>query len=163
MARYNAQFQTAAAIANNTALAWMGYTSCAARLRRCTIGVANAGAAITSFQCSVGINLASTGTPATPVNVTSNNMAPAAGTPVASTNHLISSWTTAPTLAAQSTDAYTLTFNDQLMGDLPWELLEEFWFSGPGLAASGGITFVQRSGATLPAAHYFTISVEWEE
>ena len=163
MARYNAQFQTAAAIANNTAFAWMGYTAVAARLRRCTVGIGNSGGAITSFQTQVGINLASTGTPATPTNVTSNNMAPAAGTPVTSTNKLISAWTTAPTLAAQSTDAYTITFNDQLMGDLPWELLEEFWFSGPGLAASGGITFVNRSGAALPGSHYFTISVEWEE
>jgi len=163
MARYNAQFQTAAAIANNTAFAWMGYTTCAARLRRCTLGVANAGATIVSQQTSVGINLASTGTPATPVNVTSNNMAPAAGTPVSSTNKLTSSWTTAPTLAAQTTDAYTITFNDQLLGDLPWELLEEFWFSGPGLVAAGGITFVNRSGVALPASHYFTIAVEWEE
>lgn len=163
MARYNAQWQTAAALGSGTAIAWMGYTSCAARLRRCTIGVANSGGSITSFQCQVGLQTATTGTPATPVNVTSNNMAPLAGTPVASTNKLISSWTTAPTLAAQTADAYTLTFNDQLMGDLPWELLEEFWFSGPGLTAGGGLAFINRSGAALPAAHYFTIAVEWEE
>lgn len=162
MARYNAQWQTAAAVGNNTAFAWMGYTAVAARLRRCTIGVANGAAAIVSQQCQVGLQVATTGTPATPTNVTSNNMAPAAGTPVTSTNKLISAWTTAPTLASQASDAYTLSFNDQLMGDLPWELLEEFWFSGPGLAASGGIAFVNRGGA-LPASHYFTLAVEWEE
>jgi hypothetical protein len=161
--RYNAQWQTAAALASNAALAWMGYTVVPARLRRCTIGVANSGGTITSMQCQVGLQIATTGTPATPVNVTSNNMAPFGGTPVASTNKLISAWTTAPTLGAQSADAYTITFNDQLMGDLPWELLEEFWFSGPGLAAAGGIAFINRSGAALPGSHYFTLAVEWEE
>jgi hypothetical protein len=162
MARYNAQYQTSAALANG-AFAWIGYTAVAARLRRCTVGVANSANTIVSQQCQVGINLASTGTPATPTAaMTPNPMGPAAGTPVAATNKLYSAWTTAPTPAAQSTDAYTLSFNDQLMGDLPWELLEEFWFSGPGLAAAGGITFFNRGG-TLPTNHYFTLSVEWEE
>lgn len=161
MARFNSQLTSATALANNTAFAWMGYTAVAARLRRCTVGVVNSGGAITSMQVAVGVNLASTGTPATPTNVAANKMAPAAGTPAASVNFLISAWTTPPTIAG--TDAYVIPFNDQLMGDLPWELLEEFWFSGPGLAAAGGITFINRTGAALAASHAFQISVEWEE
>src|SRR5713101_7860807 len=113
MARYNSQLQSAAAVANNTMFGWFGYVAFYARLRRVTVGVLNAGGAITSMQVAVGLNV-TTGAVATPTNTVVNNMAPGGLGPVNKV-FLVSAWTTPPTIAAQTSDAATIPFNDQLL------------------------------------------------
>lgn len=158
MARYSAQVQSSAALANNTAFAWFGYVAFYAKLRRVNVGVLNGGAAITSMQVALGLNV-TTGAAATATNATTNSYAPGTLGPVNKVS-LVSAWTTPPTLGAQSADAFTIPFNDQLMGDLPWELMEEWWLGG---STSLGIAFCNRTGAALPAGHFFQLNVEWEE
>ncbi len=158
MARYSANVQSAAAVANNTMFAWLGYTAFYAKLRRVTYGVLNSGGAITSMQVAVGLNV-TTGAAATPTNATTFSYAPGGLGPV-NKCFLVSAWTTPPTIGAQTADAFTIPSNDQLLGDLPWELMEEFFVGG---STSLGIAFVNRTGAALPAAHFFQLNVEWEE
>jgi hypothetical protein len=158
VARYGSQVQSAAALANNTAFAWFGYVAFYGRLRRVNVGVLNGGGAITSMQVGVGVNV-TTGAATTPTNAIANSLQPGGLGPVNKLS-LASAWTTPPTLGAQSADIWTIPFNDQLMGDLPYELLEEWWFGG---STSLGIAFCNRTGAALPAAHFFQLNIEWEE
>jgi hypothetical protein len=65
--------------------------------------------------------------------------------------------TTGPTLGASKMGE--ITFNTQSGYDGPWEFLEEL-ICDQGTA--NGIAFVN-IGNALPAAHLFTIDLEWEE
>jgi hypothetical protein len=65
--------------------------------------------------------------------------------------------TTGPTLNAVSMDEWT--FNTQAGLDLPWEMLEELMNA---LGTANGIA-LENVGNALPAAHLFTVGVEWEE
>jgi hypothetical protein len=158
VARYSAQIQSSAALANATAFAWFGYVAFYAKLRRVNIGVGNSGGTITSIQVSIGLNV-TTGAVVTPTNATTNAYAPGTLGPVNKVS-LVSAYATPPALGAQTADAFTISFNDQLMGDLPFELMEEWWLGG---STSLGIAFVNRTGAALPGGHYFNLNVEWEE
>jgi hypothetical protein len=158
MARYSAQVQSAAALANNTMFAFIGYVAFYAKLRRINVGVINNGATIVSQQVAVGLSV-TTGAVVTPTNATTFAYAPGGLGPVNKV-FLVSSYATPPTIGAQTADAFTIAFNDQLMGDLPWELMEELWVGG---STSLGLAFTNRSGAALPASHFFQLNVEWEE
>ena len=159
VARYNAQLVSGTALATNTAFAWLGYSATVGfRLRRVTLGVVAGTGAPTSQQVSVGFNPTNAGAISTPVNVTNYKLNRDSA---ASSCNLISGWTTPPTLGAQSTDQYTVSFNTQSGVDLPWELLEELG-NNSAPATNVGIAFVNRQNA-LPSAHAYTISVEWEE
>lgn len=157
MARYTAQLTSGAAIAGGTAFAWLGYSSTVGlRLRRVILGTIAGTTAVSSQQLQVGINITSSGSQATPTNVTNFKMG--SGFP-ASSNNLISAWVTPPTLA--SVDAVTLSFNSQSGGDWPWEEPENF---SPSSVPAGnvGFAFVNRVNA-LPASTSLTLTVEWEE
>jgi hypothetical protein len=157
MARYNGTFTSSTGLASGSVAGWLGYSTVATtvfRLRHVNAGVINAGGTIVSEQISVGINV-TTGSPATPTATALNSMD--AGCRAAG-NGIVTAWTTAPTLATN--DAWTIPGNDQLLLDQLWELLSEFRLGG---SATTGIAFVNRSGAALPAAHQFQISVEIEE
>lgn len=158
MARYTAQLTSGAALAANTPFAWVGYsTTVGLRLRRVIIGVIAGTSAVASQQLQVGINITSSGTPATPTNATvESKMNPAFA---ANANNLISAWVTAPTLAGA--DTLPLTFNSQSGGDWPWETPEDFWPSAVP-AANVGFAFVNRVNA-LPSGVSLTLGVEWEE
>jgi len=158
MARYASQLQSAAAVGNNTMFGFFGYVAFYGRLRRLNVGVLNSGGAITSMQVAVGVNVTS-GAAATPTNTTTANLQPGGLGPVNKLS-LVSTFGTPPTIGAQSADIWTIPFNDQLMGDLPYELMEEWWFGG---STSLGIAFVNRTGAALPASHFFQLNIEWEE
>lgn len=157
MARYNAQLASSAAIAADTAFAWIGYVAASTlKLRRVTLGVATTTAVVpTSQQVRVGLNV-TTGAAATATNTTANKLD---GGSAAPNNNLVSAWTTAPTLGAASADAFLVSFNTQSGADLPWELLEEWRIGG---STSLGIAFVNRAVA-LPSGHVITLAVEWEE
>jgi hypothetical protein len=157
VARYTAQLTSSAAIAGGTVFAWLGYSSTVGlRLRRVVLGTVAGTSAVASQQLQVGINITSTGTPATATNVTNYKLNPAFA---ASSNNLISAWVTPPTLA--SVDAVTLSFNSQSGGDWPWEVPEDFWPSSVP-ASNVGFAFVNRVNA-LPASTSITITTEWEE
>jgi hypothetical protein len=158
MARYSSNVQSAAAVANNTMFAWIGYVAFYAKLRRVNCGVLNSGGAITSMQVAIGLSV-TTGAVVTPTNSTVFSYAPGGLGPVNKV-FVVNAYGTAPTIGAQTADAFTIPFNDQLMGDLPFELMEEFWVGG---STSLGIAFVNRTGAALPAGHFFQLNVEWEE
>jgi hypothetical protein len=157
MARYVAQLTSSAALGAGTAFAWLGYSSSVGlRLRRVSLGTIAGTSAPSSQQLQVGINITSSGSVSTPVDVTNFKMNPAFAT---SSNNLISAWTTAPTLAGA--DAITLAFNSQSGGDWPWEVPEDFWpASSP--AAAVGFAFVNRVNA-LPSGMSLTVTTEWEE
>jgi hypothetical protein len=65
--------------------------------------------------------------------------------------------TTGPTLGANA--LHKFSFNTQSSLDIPAEFLEE-WICDQGTA--NGLAFVN-IGNALPAAHLFTLSLEWEE
>jgi len=65
--------------------------------------------------------------------------------------------TSGPTLAANAMDRFS--FNTQSALDIPSEFLEEYICD---TGTANGIAFVN-IGNALPAAHLFTIGVEWEE
>lgn len=158
MARYTAQLTSAAAISSGTAFAWLGYSSTVGlRLRRVIVGTIAGTSAPSSQQLQVGINITSSGSPASPTNVTvQSKMNPAYAS---NANNLISAWSTPPTLA--SADTVTLAFNSQSGGDFPWELPEDFWASAvPG--SNVGFAFVNRVNA-LPSGMSYTLTAEWEE
>jgi hypothetical protein len=156
MSRYTAQLESAAAVANNTGIAWLMSSSTGGfRLRRVTVGLKLAtAAATTDYQAVLGIN-----------RVTSAGTTPTAGmTPVK-----MEPWTTAaavawdsgfatpPTLA--SDDAFRIDVNTKNTVDLPWEFLENFVVLN---GTSNGLAFVNRAYA-LPASHSYVLAVQWEE
>lgn len=157
MARYTAQLTSSAAIAPGTVFAWLGYSSTVGlRLRRVIVGTVAGTSSVVSQQLQVGINITSSGSSTTPVNVTNFALGPSFA---ASSNNLISGWAAAPTLA--SADAVTLAFNSQSGGDFPWEVPEDFWLPHVP-AANAGFAFVNRVNA-LPAGVSLTLTTEWEE
>lgn len=157
MARYVATLTSSAALSSGTAFAWLGYSSTVGlRLRRVILGTIGGTSAPSSQQLQVGINITSSGTPSTPVNVTNFKLNSAYPS---SSNNLISAWTTAPTLA--SADAFTMAFNSQSGGDWPFEIPEDF--SPSSVPASNvGFAFVNRVNA-LPSGLSLVITAEWEE
>lgn len=155
MSRFNAQVESAAALAVDTAFAWlMSPAGSGCKLRRATLGVSTSTAVVpTSQQVTVGINRVSTaGT--TPAAGTVNKMDP--NSPAAAMA-FDTGFATPPTPAAA--DAYRVAFNTQSGADLPWELLEEFIVSS---GTTNGLAFINRDLA-LPAGHKLVLSIEWEE
>jgi hypothetical protein len=155
MARFNAQTESAAALAVDTGFAWlMGVATNSARLRRVTLGVSTTTAVVpTSQQVTVGI-VRTTNAGTTPSGGTINKLDPNSA---AATCLYASAFATPPTLAAS--DSFRAAFNTQSGADLPWEQLEEFWVAS---GTTNGIAFVNRDLA-LPAGHKLVIAVEWEE
>lgn len=158
MARYTATVTSTAALADDTAFAWlMGSATAGGKLRRVILGVRHttAATAVTDMQCKVGINrVTADGTTITAV--TANKMDarhPTAGMRVAS------GWATPPTQGAESTDIFAIPFNAKSGVDIPAEFLEEFWIDR---LVTDGFALVNRSGA-LPASHVFEAAWEWEE
>lgn len=161
MARYNAVVEAAAAtaasaspgtaFANIVAAASVGF-----KLRRITIGVRTTAAVVpTSQQATVGLVRATargTQTATTAGNKLDPNTAASGITGIDTT------WSANPTLAAAPN--YEVSFNLQSGVDLPWELLEEF------ICATGtanGIALTNIGAYNLPAGHFITASLEWEE
>jgi hypothetical protein len=158
MARYTAQVTSTAALADDTAFAWlMGTANSGGLLRRVILGVRHttAATAVTDFQCKVGINrVTSAGT--TPTGGTENLLAARYG---AARMDFDTAFATPPTQGAEATDILTIPFNSKSGVDLPAEFLEEFEIDK---VSTDGFAFVNRSGA-LPASHVFELTIEWEE
>lgn len=167
MARFNGVAESATALTTgiNSASATVGglflnirlNAASSFKIRRLTFGVRAGVGAPTSQQVSiVGIRSSAAGAGATaqvlnqldPNSFASNVRADVTG------------WTTTPTLAgtAQANYVFEATFNSQSGVDLPWELLEELYFSGSG----NGLAFFN-VGNALPTAHLYTAAFEIEE
>jgi hypothetical protein len=142
---YNGYF---AAIVGNT----NGFT-----LRRVQLGV-RATATPTSQQQTIGIYRQSVRAVGAVSNTVGNKLDPYAATSGIGGVDVTTGTTatTGPTIAGP---LYRVTFNTQSTLDLPFELLEQLRVSN---ATTDGIAFVNL-GSALPAAHLFTLSLEWEE
>lgn len=158
MGRYTATVTSSAALADDTAFAWlMGTATAGGKLRRVIVGVRHttAATAVTDFQCKVGINRVTTaGT--TPTAGTANKLDarhPTAGMA------FDTAFATPPTQGAEATDLFAIPFNAKSGVDIPAEFLEEYWIDR---VTTDGYAFVNRSGA-LPASHVFELTIEWEE
>jgi hypothetical protein len=158
MARYTAQVTSVAALADDTAFAWlMGTANGGGLLRRVILGCRNttANTAVNDFQCKVGINrVTSAGT--TPVAGTINANLARHGTARMAFD---TAFTGVPTQGAEATDIFTIPFNAKSGVDIPAEFLEEFEISK---LATDGFAFVNRSGL-LAANHVFELFIEFEE
>lgn len=158
MARYTAQVTSTAALADDTAFAWlMGTAASGALLRRVILGVRHttAATAVTDFQVKVGINrVTSAGT--TPTGGTENALAARFGT---ARTEFDTAFATPPTQGAEATDIFTVTFNAKSGVDIPAEFLEELEIAK---LTTDGFAFVNRSGA-LPASHVLELTIEFEE
>jgi hypothetical protein len=155
MARYTFPVDSASALAVDTAfLAIVPAAGVAFKLRRVTIGVIAGTSAPTSQQLKVGINRATARGTAT-TTTAGNKMDPK--TAASGITGVDTVWSTPPTLA--SADCYSIPFNSQSAGDLPFEGVEEFQ-SDTGTA--NPIVLVNRSNA-LPTSHKYSVTVEWEE
>jgi len=158
MARYTAQVTSAAALADDTAFAWlMGTANGGGLLRRVILGVRHttAATAVTDFQCKVGINrVTSAGT--TPTGGTENSNLTRQGT---ARMEFDTAFATPPTQGAEATDFLTIPFNAKSGVEIPFEFLDEWEVDN---VVTDGLAFVNRGGA-LPASHLYDLTFEFEE
>ena len=127
------------------------------RIRRLTFGVRAGVGAPTSQQVSIAaIRTSAAGAGATAQVL--NQLDP--NSFATNVRADVTGWTTTPTLpgTAQANYAFEVSFNTQSGVDLPWELLEELYFSGSG----NGLAFFN-VGNALPTSHLYTASFEVEE
>lgn len=155
MARYTATVESSAALAADTAFAWLRPVAGAGcKLRRVTVGVIAGAATPTSQQVELGIARTTNAGTTPGGSVTGAKMDP--NSPAA-TCLFHTTYATPPTLT--SPDAFKIAFNSQSGADLPWELIEEFIIAA---GTTDGFAFINRANA-LPASHKLVLSVEWEE
>lgn len=155
MSRYNATVESSAALAADTAFAWLRPVSTAGgKLRRVTIGIVAGAGAPTSQQIELGI-ARTTNAGTTPGGaVTGAKLDPNSAAASCLFN---TTYATPPTLT--SPDQYKVAFNSQSGADLPWEGIEELVMAA---GTTDGFAFINRNNA-LPASHKLVLTVEWEE
>jgi hypothetical protein len=155
MARYTASVESSAALAADTAFAWLRpIAGAGGKLRRVTVGVLAGASVPTSQQVELGI-ARTTNAGTTPGGaVTGAKLDP--NSPAASMV-FNTSYATPPTLT--SPDFYKIAFNSQSGADLPFELMEEVILAA---GTTDGLAFINRANA-LPASHKLVLTVEWEE
>jgi hypothetical protein len=155
MARYTATVESSAALAADTAFAWLRPVSTAGcKLRRITVGVLAGASVPTSQQVELGV-ARTTNAGTTPGGaVTGAKLDPNS---TAASCLFNTTYATPPTTT--SPDFYKLAFNSQSGADLPFELLEEVVIAA---GTTDGLAFINRTNA-LPASHKLVLTVEWEE
>jgi hypothetical protein len=155
MARYTATVESSAALAADTAFAWLRPVSTAGgKLRRITVGVIAGATPPTSQQVQLGVARCTNAGTTPGSAVTGAKLDP--NSPAASCL-FNTTYATPPTVT--SPDIYKVAFNSQAGADLPFELLEELVFAA---GTTDGFAFYNRDNA-LPASHKLVITVEWEE
>ena len=151
MARYIYSGTTATALPNGNAIASIVPTaSVGFRLRRCRLGIVNAGGSITDFDALVGINRATARGTQT---ATSTAMQEDPIDPASPITAVDNTWSVQPTLAA--TDGPQIPFNSRGGADVSWEFPDEIKST---VGTANPIVLVQRSGGALPTSH----SIAWE-
>lgn len=155
MGRYTATVESTAALAADTAFAWLRPVAGAGcKLRRVTVGVIAGASTPTSQQVELGIARTTNAGTTPGGSVTGAKMDP--NSPAAECL-FHTTYATPPTLT--SPDAFKIAFNSQSGADLPWEQVEEFIIAA---GTTDGLAFINRANA-LPASHKLVLSVEWEE
>jgi len=155
MARYFVSGTSAAALTNGSAIAAVvPAAAVACKIVRATFGVVNAGGTISDFQVGVGINRATARGTAT---TTAAGIKSDPDTAASQITGVDQAWSVQPTLAAA--DAVTIGFNTRGGADMPFPTNDLMSTVG----TANAVVFVQRSGATLPASHQITYTIEWEE
>lgn len=155
MARFTATVESSAALAADTAFAWLRPVATAGcKLRRITIGVVAGATVPTSQQVELGI-ARTTNAGTTPGGSVTGAKLDANSPPALCLFH--TTYATPPTLTTP--DFYKLAFNSQSGVDLPWEAVEEIAVA---LGTTDGLAFINRANA-LPASHKIVLSCTWEE
>jgi len=148
------QTPSAAALANgNAILSLVPAAAANFKITSVVLGMTNAGGAITDFDVTVGLNRATArGTSTTNPVVNKADVNSGATAILAD-----SAWSIQPTLAAS--DGWFWSFNSRgglALNFNEWDIVSDIGTAKP-------LVFVQRSGASLPAAHVITITVGWLE
>jgi len=155
VSRYTATVESAAALAADTAFAWLRpIAGNGAKLRRVTVGVIAGAATPTSQQVELGIARTTNAGTTPGGSVTGAKMDP--NSPAAAAL-FHTTYATPPTLT--SPDQFKVAFNSQSGADLPWEGVEELIIAA---GTTDGFAFINRNNA-LPASHKLVLTVEWEE
>lgn len=155
MARYNATVESSAALAGDTAFAWLRpVAGSGCKLRRVTVGVIAGAAVPTSQQIELGIARTTNAGTTPGGSVTGAKLD--ANSPTASCL-FHTTYATPPTLT--SPDQYKVAFNSQSGADLPWEGVEELIVAA---GTTDGFAFINRANV-LPTSHKLVLTVEWEE
>lgn len=155
MARFTATVESSAALAADTAFAWLRPVATAGgKLRRITIGVIAGASVPTSQQVELGI-ARTTNAGTTPGGSVTGAKLDANSGPALCLFH--TTYATPPTLTTP--DFYKVAFNSQSGADLPWEAVEEVVIA---LGTTDGLAFINRANA-LPASHKLVLSCTWEE
>lgn len=141
--------------------ALVGGASQNAKLRRVRLGVVAGASVPTSQQMSVAIYRQSVRTAGTGFStVTGGNLDPrGAASQITGVDitTAANAGTNGPTLGANP--LFRDSFNTQSALDIPYELLEELYCDQ---GTANGLAFVNLLNP-LPAAHLYTLSLEWEE
>ena len=155
MPYFTAQATSAAALANgNAILSLVPAAAVNFKIMSVVFGVNNAGGAITDFDVTVGLNRATArGTQSG--TATTNRSDPNSN--ASGLTNVDSGWSVQPTLAAS--DGWTWSFNSR--GGLALNFNQ--WDIVSNVGTANAMVFVQRSGASLPASHSITATVEWFE
>ncbi len=155
MPYFTAQVTSAAALANGNAIAALDPAAAVNfKVMSVTLGVNNSGGAITDFDCSVGLNRATTRGTSSGTATVNKSDPNSAGTAITGVDN---AWSGQPTLAAA--DGWLWSFNSRgglALNFNQWEIVSTVGTANP-------LVFVQRSGAALPASHSITLTVEWFE
>lgn len=157
MSRYWASVIGPAGQANNTAIASLIPSAAQGfKLVAVVLGMSNSGGAIVDFSIVVGLNRTNTrGTAGTTDIGTRADL----DSGLASITGLDSNYSVPPTLGAQGPYWAYNSRGGIALNYQPWDLRA----SPLNYVSGGGFTFMQRSGAALPAGHSITLTVEWEE
>jgi hypothetical protein len=167
MARYNATVESSTALvatapsggSANALFASLVVSSTAGyKVRRITLGV-RAGATVpTSQQLTVAmVRTTARGTATT--TTAGNKLDP--NSAASQITGLDVAWSAVPTATWTAPYLFEVSFNSQSGVDLPFELLEEL-IAAAAASNANGIAFIN-VGNTLPAAHLYTLAIEWEE
>lgn len=155
MARYTATVESSAALAADTAFAWLRpIAGVGCKLRRVTVGIIAGASVPTSQQVELGI-ARTTNAGTTPGGSVTGAKMDANSAAASCLFH--TTYATPPTLT--SPDQYKVAFNSQSGADLPWEMMEELVVAA---GTTDGFAFINRANA-LPASHKMVLTVEWEE
>lgn len=155
MSRYTATVESSAALAADTAFAWLRpVAGVGCKLRRVTVGVIAGATTPTSQQVELGIARTTNAGTTPGGSVTGAKMDPNSA---AASCLFHTTYATPPTLT--SPDQFKVAFNSQSGADLPWEGVEELIVAA---GTTDGFAFINRGNA-LPASHKLVLSVEWEE
>lgn len=155
MPYFSTQGTTATALANGNAV--VSFSPAAAvnfHITKIMLSLTNSGGAITDFQALIGLNRA-TARGTSSATATANRLDPnSAATAI---NAVDTGWSVQPTLAAADGWQWGLNVRGTVIDNYNlWEILSN-------VGTANCMTFVQRSGAALPASHAISWYIEWFE